>query len=73
MPMRSANCHILAVTCSVFLLGSLCSPREVPMKSEQNVQSQEHRRPPNGNSQPWVHFFSFFSSYGPTLRHTYGM
>jgi ketosteroid isomerase-like protein len=41
MPMRSANRHVLLVTCSVFLLGSLCSPREVPMRSEQNVQSQE--------------------------------
>ena len=41
MPMRSANCHVLLVTCSVFLLGSLCSSREVPMRSEQNVQSQE--------------------------------
>ena len=40
MPMRSSN-RVLVVACSVFLLGSLCSPREVPMKSEQNVQSQE--------------------------------
>ena len=42
MHMRSAIRHVLVVTCSVFLLGSLCSPREVPMRSsEQNVQSQE--------------------------------
>ena len=41
MLMRSATHHVLVVTCSVFLLGSLCSPREVPMKSEQNAQSQE--------------------------------
>ena len=40
MPMRSSN-RVLVVACSVFLLGSLCSPREIPMKSEQNVQSQE--------------------------------
>jgi ketosteroid isomerase-like protein len=40
MPMRSSN-RVLVVACSVFLLGSLCSPREVPMKSEENVQSQE--------------------------------
>ena len=40
MPMRSSN-RVLVVACSVFLVGSLCSPREVPMKSEQNVQSQE--------------------------------
>src|SRR3984893_19008853 len=41
MPMRSANRPILVVSCSVFLLGSLCSPREVPMKSKQNVHSRE--------------------------------
>jgi ketosteroid isomerase-like protein len=41
MHMRSANRHVLVVTFSVFLLGSLCSPREVPMKSEQNVQQSE--------------------------------
>jgi ketosteroid isomerase-like protein len=40
MPLRSSN-RFLVVACSVFLLGSLCSPREVPMKSEQNVQPQE--------------------------------
>jgi ketosteroid isomerase-like protein len=40
MPMRSSN-RVLVVACSLFLIGSLCSPREVPMKSEQNVQSQE--------------------------------
>jgi ketosteroid isomerase-like protein len=39
--MRKANRHVLVVTCSVFLFGSLCSPREVPMRSGQNVQSQE--------------------------------
>ena len=36
--MRPSNRHFLVVTCSVFLLGSLCSPREVPVRSEQNVQ-----------------------------------
>src|ERR1700720_3693757 len=41
MHMRSAKRQVLVVTCSVFLLGSLCSPREVSMRSEQNVQSQE--------------------------------
>lgn len=41
MHMRSANRHVLVVACSVFLLGSLCSPREVPMRYEKNVQSQE--------------------------------
>lgn len=41
MPMRSASHRVLVVTCCVFLLGSVCSPREVPMKSEQNAQSQE--------------------------------
>jgi ketosteroid isomerase-like protein len=41
MPMRSATRHVLVVTCSMFLLGSLCSPREVPMRSEPNAQSQE--------------------------------
>jgi ketosteroid isomerase-like protein len=41
--MRSANRHafVLVITCSVFLLGLLCSPREVPMRYEPNVQSQE--------------------------------
>ena len=39
--MRSANRHVLVVTCSVFLFGSLCSPMEVPMRSGQKVQSQE--------------------------------
>jgi ketosteroid isomerase-like protein len=39
--MHSSNHHILLVTCSVFLLGSLGSPREVPMKHEHSVQSQE--------------------------------
>jgi len=41
MHTRSAHRHVLVVTCCVFLLGSLSSPREVPMKVEQNVQSQE--------------------------------
>jgi ketosteroid isomerase-like protein len=41
IPMRSATRHVLVVTCAVFLLGSLCSPREVPMRSESNAQSQE--------------------------------
>ena len=41
MHMRSANRHVLVVTCSVFLLGGLCSPRELPMRYEQNVQSGE--------------------------------
>ena len=41
MHLRSANRHVLAVTCSVFLLASLCSPREIPMSSAQNLQSQE--------------------------------
>ena len=39
--MRSAQLHVWVVTCSVFLLGGLCSPREIPMGYEQNVQSQE--------------------------------
>jgi ketosteroid isomerase-like protein len=41
MHMRSPNRHVLVVICFIFLLGSLCSPREVPMKSKQNVQSRE--------------------------------
>jgi ketosteroid isomerase-like protein len=41
MHMRSANRHVLVVTCSVFLLGNLCSPWEISMRSKQNVQSQE--------------------------------
>jgi len=41
MQMRSATRHMLVVTCSVFLLGNLWSQREVTVKSEQNVQSQE--------------------------------
>ncbi len=41
MPMRSATRFVLVITCSLFLLGSLCSPKEVPMRSEQNSQSQE--------------------------------
>lgn len=39
--MRSANRNFLVVTCSVFLLGGLCSLREVPMGYEESVQSQE--------------------------------
>jgi ketosteroid isomerase-like protein len=38
---RSANRHIVIVTCSMALFGSLCSPREVPMRHEQSVRSQE--------------------------------
>src|SRR5450631_3164341 len=41
MNMSSANRHVLMITCSVFLLGNLCSPREVFMRSGQTVQSQE--------------------------------
>ena len=41
MHMRSPNRHGLVVICFIFLLGSLCSPREVPMRSKQNVQSRE--------------------------------
>jgi ketosteroid isomerase-like protein len=41
MPIHAATRHVLVVTCSVFLLGSLGSPTEVPVRSEQNVQSQE--------------------------------
>ena len=40
MHTRSANRHVLVV-CSVFLLGSLCFPGEVPMTSQKNAQSQE--------------------------------
>jgi len=39
--MRSANGEALMITCCVFLMGSLGSPREVSMKPEQDVQSQE--------------------------------
>ena len=41
MQMHSPNRYVLVVACTVFLLGSLCSPKEAPMKSEQNMQSQE--------------------------------
>jgi ketosteroid isomerase-like protein len=41
MTLCSPNRHSLVVICSVFLFGSLCSPGEVSMKHEQNVQSQE--------------------------------
>ena len=37
----SAYRHVLVVTCCVFLLGSVCSPREVGMKVEQSAQSEE--------------------------------
>jgi ketosteroid isomerase-like protein len=40
MHLRFANRNVL-VAGSVLLLASLCSPREVPVRSEQNVQSQE--------------------------------
>jgi ketosteroid isomerase-like protein len=41
MYMRPANRHVWVITCSVFLLGSLCSPRQAPTRTEQNVHSQE--------------------------------
>jgi ketosteroid isomerase-like protein len=41
MHVRSPNRHGLVVICFIFLLGSPCSPREVPMRSKQNVQSRE--------------------------------
>lgn len=40
MYMLCANRRVLVVTCSVFLLAGLCSPREASMHSE-NPQSQE--------------------------------
>jgi hypothetical protein len=39
MLMRSANRHIVAVTFSVVLFGSPCSPREVHMRQQQSVRS----------------------------------
>ncbi len=39
--MRSSNRHVLVVICFIFLLGNLCSPREISMRSKRNVQSQE--------------------------------
>jgi len=39
--MRSAYRRVLVVICSVFLMGSLCSPREVLMRPGQNAQSEE--------------------------------
>ena len=39
--MRSSNRQVLVVICFIFVLGDLCSPRETPMSSKQNVQSQE--------------------------------
>ncbi len=41
MPIRTAQLRALMVTCTVFLLGSLCSPREIPMSHEQSAPSQE--------------------------------
>ncbi len=41
--MRSAHRSVSMVICSVFLLGSLCSLAEDPMKSDQNAQDQETR------------------------------
>jgi hypothetical protein len=44
MRMRSAIRHTFVVACAVFLfagLGFPVQPHEAPMKSEQNVQSQE--------------------------------
>ena len=42
MRMHSANHQIVVVMCSVVLFGSVCSPREVPMRQEQSVRAQEH-------------------------------
>ena len=39
--MLSTNCHVVVVTCSVFVLVSFCSQGQVPMRHEQNVESQE--------------------------------
>ena len=39
--MRSSNRHVLVVIFFIFLLGNLCSPREIFMRSKRNVQSQE--------------------------------
>jgi len=36
-----ATRYVSVITCSVFLLGSLCSPRGVPMSHEQKAQSPE--------------------------------
>ena len=41
MCMLSAYRHVLVVTCCVFLLGSVCSPREGSMKVEQSSHSEE--------------------------------
>jgi ketosteroid isomerase-like protein len=38
--MRTLNRYVWVLICPVLLLGSLSSPREVPMRSEQNLQSQ---------------------------------
>jgi len=42
--MHFLNRRVLVVTCSVFLLGTLCSPREVPMKSGQSVQQLQEEQ-----------------------------
>ena len=41
MHMRSANRHVLVVTCSVFLLGGSVFPKGGSHEVEQNVQSRE--------------------------------
>lgn len=38
---NSANRQVMVITCLVFVLGSVCSTREVPMRSQESVQSQE--------------------------------
>ncbi len=42
--MDFSNRHVLVVACSVFLLGILCSPTEVPVMSEQNVQQSQEEQ-----------------------------
>ncbi len=44
MHLPSATRDVLVLTCSVFLLGSLCSPTEVAMKSAQKVQGQSQEQ-----------------------------
>lgn len=41
--MRFSNPHALVVACFLFLLGSLSSPLESAMKSEQNVQQSQEQ------------------------------
>ena len=41
--MRSAHRSVSMAICSVFLLGSMCSLAEGPMKSDQNARDQETR------------------------------